>query len=177
MKKILLSLAALFIFNASANAATTIIENYDATKLKPGVHTFSVSMGYENTLEELKKDVMQEVKREFKPEFLNRIDDIIVFHKLNEKNIEKIIEIMLSMVEKRMKDKNIKIKFDKKIKELIAKKGTDINYGARPLKRAIQSFIEDKIAEEILNENIKEGDEAIITTNDNEVIIKVKISV
>ena len=131
----------------------------------------------EKEYEELKKSVMQEVKREFKPEFLNRVDDIIVFHKLNEENIGNIIDIMLSNVKKRMKEKNIKIKFDKKVKELIARKGTDINYGARPLRRAIQNLVEDKIAEEILNDNIKEGDEITISANEKEVIIKVKLAV
>ena len=131
----------------------------------------------EKEYEELKKSVMQEVKREFKPEFLNRVDDIIVFHKLNEENIGNIIDIMLSNVKKKMKEKNIKIKFDKKVKELIARKGTDINYGARPLRRAIQNLVEDKIAEEILNDNIKEGDEITISANEKEVIIKVKLAV
>ena len=120
----------------------------------------------------IKKDVMAELKKEFRPEFLNRIDDIIVFRKLNDDDINKIIDIMFKQVEKRLNEQNIKIKIDNSAKELIAKKGTDVVYGARPLRRAIQSILEDKIAEAMLDGKIKPGVETEIKAADEEIEIK-----
>lgn len=122
---------------------------------------------YENT----KKEVMNELKKEFRPELLNRIDEIIVFHKLADEDISKIIDIMLKQVQKRLKDQDIDIKIDKSTKELIAKKGTDIKYGARPLRRAIQSILEDKIAEAILDGKIKPGVTTAVKATDDEIKI------
>ena len=125
---------------------------------------------YENA----KKDVLAELKREFRPEFINRIDEIIVFHKLNSEEINEIIDIMLKQVQKRMEDQNIKIQIDKSVKELIAEKGVDTNYGARPLRRAIQNMLEDKIAESILDGVIKPGVLALATVKDGKVEISAK---
>ena len=119
----------------------------------------------------IKKDVMQEAKREFKPEFLNRIDEIIVFHKLSKEDITQIIDNMLKTVQNRMNKQNIKFDVDEKAKELIAKEGTDLNYGARPLKRAIQNLIEDRIAEGILNDEIKPRKKVVLTAKDEKIVI------
>ena len=121
--------------------------------------------------ETIKKDVMGELKKQFRPEFINRIDEIIVFHKLNEEDIKQIIDIMLNQVTKRMAEKSYKFEIDNSVKELIAKKGVDTNYGARPLKRAIQNILEDKIAEEILNGNIKPNKKAVIKAEDDKIVI------
>ncbi|MBR2704443.1 MAG: ATP-dependent Clp protease ATP-binding subunit [Clostridia bacterium] len=124
--------------------------------------------------EDTKKEVLAELKKQFKPEFLNRIDETIVFHKLNSDDISKIIDIMLKKVEKRMKDQNIEIEIDEKAKDLIAKSGVDDNYGARPLRRAIQNMIEDRIAEEILDGNIVAGKKATITAKDDKIVVQSK---
>ncbi len=121
--------------------------------------------------ETIKKDVMQEAKREFKPEFLNRIDEIIVFHKLSKEDITQIINNMLKTVQMRMSKQNIKFDVDEKAKELIAKEGTDLNYGARPLKRAIQNLVEDRIADGILNDEIKPKKKVTLTAKDEKIII------
>ena len=124
---------------------------------------------YENT----KKDVLAELKKEFRPEFINRIDEIIVFHKLQNEEIKQIINIMLSQVIKRLKEQNIEIEISEDVKDKILENGIDTNYGARPLKRAIQNMLEDKIAEGILDGKIKKGKKAIIELNDDkEIIIK-----
>ena len=104
---------------------------------------------YENT----KKDVMAELKKELKPEFINRIDEIIVFHKLNDDEIKQIVSLMLKQVENRLKEQNIEIKIDESVKDLIAKQGTNKSFGARPLRRTIQNLVEDNLAEAILDEN------------------------
>ena len=111
----------------------------------------------------MKDSVMEEVKRLFKPEFLNRIDDIIVFHTLNKEEIKKIVGILLKEFAKRCKTQlNIDVKIRENVKEFIGKEGFDPKYGARPLKRAIQSKIEDAMAEEILEGRIKAGDSVTI---------------
>ena len=121
--------------------------------------------------ETIKKDVMGELKKQFRPEFINRIDEIIVFHKLNDEDIKQIIDIMLNQVTKRMEAKGYKLEIDNSVKELIAKKGVDTNYGARPLKRAIQNILEDKIAEEILDGNIKPNKKVVIKAEDDKIVI------
>ena len=126
--------------------------------------------------EEIKKEVMAELKKQFRPEFINRIDEIIVFHKLTEEELTQIVDIMLKQIKKRLEEKEIKLEIDKSAKELIIKKGTDTNYGARPLRRAIQTMLEDKIAEEILDGNLKNGDTAKVTAKDDSIKIKVKVS-
>ena len=127
-----------------------------------------VKQEYEN----IKKEVLAELKKQFRPEFINRIDDIIVFHKLNNEDINKIMEIMLKQVQKRLELQNYKVEIDDSAKELIAKKGVDNNYGARPLRRSIQNMLEDKIAEAILDGIIKPGKKAIATAKGDEIIIK-----
>ena len=113
--------------------------------------------------QKMKDSVMEEVKRLFKPEFLNRIDDIIVFHMLNKDEIKKIVGLLLKEFVNRCKTQmNIEVKIRDSVKELIAKEGFDPKYGARPLKRAIQNKIEDAMAEEILEGKIKTGDQVLV---------------
>ena len=124
--------------------------------------------------EDIKKNVMAELKKELRPEFINRIDDIIVFHKLNDDEIRSIIDLLLKNVEQRLVEQGLNIKIDKSVKELIAKNGVDKEFGARPLRRAIQNIVEDKLAEEILDGNIKTGVEAKLVAKDDKVELKVK---
>ncbi len=106
----------------------------------------------------IKQLVLNELKKAFKPEFLNRIDDIIVFHKLTEENIEKIAEKLLNKLTERLSALGIEISFDNSAVKEISAKGFDALYGARPLRRAIQNSIEDLISEKILDNKIKTGD-------------------
>ena len=123
---------------------------------------------YENT----KKEVMLELKREFRPEFINRIDEIIVFHKLNDEEISQIIDIMLKEVKTRMKTQKYEIEFDPSVKELIAKKGIDKSFGARPLKRTIQNLVEDRLAEAILDGKAEKGKLATVSVEGENVVVK-----
>lgn len=107
--------------------------------------------------EEIKKEVMAELKKELRPEFINRIDEIIVFHKLNDNDISQIIDIMLKEVVNRLKEQKYEIEFEPDVKEMISKEGIDKNFGARPLRRTIQNLIEDKLAEEILDGKLEKG--------------------
>ena len=112
---------------------------------------------------EIKKSVMGELKKELKPEFINRIDEIVIFHKLNQGEIRSIIDLMLEKVKKRLNEQNYYLEFDESIKEVIQKNGMDSNYGARPIRRAVQTYIEDKIAEGILNGEINKNKKIIIS--------------
>ena len=122
--------------------------------------------------EETKKQVMEELKRELRPEFINRIDEIIVFHKLTDKEISQIIDIMLNEVVNRLENQKIKIELEPEVKELIASKGIDKNFGARPLRRTIQNMLEDKLAEEILDGNLKKNKLATIGVKDEKIVLK-----
>lgn len=122
--------------------------------------------------EKTKKEVLAELKKQFRPEFINRIDEIIVFHKLTSEEIKEIADIMLKQIQNRLKEKDITLEIDEKAKEFIAKKGTDSGYGARPLRRTIQTMVEDKIAEEIIEGNLKAGDKAIITEHEEKLVVE-----
>ena len=116
---------------------------------------------------------MQELKKQFRPEFINRIDEIIVFHKLSKDEMKQIVNIMLKQVTKRMEAQNIKIEIEDSVKDKIIEKGIDINYGARPLKRTIQNMIEDKIAEAILDGKVKPNKKAkIVVDEEGNIVIK-----
>ena len=125
--------------------------------------------------EEIKKEVINELKKELRPEFINRIDEIIVFHKLNNEELEKIAEIMLKEIENRLKEQKIYIEIDSSVSKLIVNKDTDKNFGARPLRRIIKDFVENKISEEIINGNINKNEKNIIFSEDDEIKIKMGI--
>ncbi len=125
--------------------------------------------------EAIKKEVLAELKKQFRPEFINRVDEVIVFHKLTKVDLEKIVDIMLKQVRERLQDQGISMEVDNSAKDLIIRKGTDSSFGARPLRRAIQSMLEDKLAEEILDGNIKPGDKARVTAKNDEIQIKAKV--
>ena len=115
--------------------------------------------------EKMKSNVMDELKRTFKPEFLNRIDDIIVFHALSEANVKDITGLMLKELKNRVQTQmDIELKFTDHAKKYIFEKGYDKKYGARPLKRAIQTYVEDELAETILRGDVKKGDTVTVST-------------
>ena len=122
--------------------------------------------------EQIKEAVMDEVKRLFKPEFLNRIDDTIVFHKLSKEDIKEICGKMLELVKGRMKDVGIDLSVDESAIEILSEQGFDPIYGARPLRRKIQSAVEDTVAERMLEGKMKEGDAVTLTAKDGKIEIE-----
>lgn len=125
--------------------------------------------------EDMKKNVMDEVKQNFKPEFLNRIDDIIVFRALTEDDVRNISNLLLKELKQRVASQmEIQLKFGDAVKKLIFEKGYDKKYGARPLKRAIQTNIEDELAEVVLKGEIKRGDTVQVTVRNDKVKFVVK---
>ncbi|HHY03641.1 MAG TPA: ATP-dependent Clp protease ATP-binding subunit, partial [Thermoanaerobacterales bacterium] len=124
--------------------------------------------------DDMKEKVIDELKRTFRPEFLNRIDEIIVFHALNEEHIRQIVSLMINEVNDRLKENEINIEVTDKAKDLLAKKGFDPMFGARPLRRAIQKMVEDRLSEELLKGNISKGDTVLIDEQDGELTFRRK---
>lgn len=122
----------------------------------------------DNAHKEMKDGVMEEVKKLFRPEFLNRLDDIIVFRSLTEENVKNITTLLLNELKKRAEaGLGIKLNFGAKVRDFVFKKGYDKKFGARPLRRAIQTYIEDTLSEEILAGNISRGDKVSVSVKDD----------
>ena len=125
--------------------------------------------------EKMKANVMEEVKLMFRPEFLNRIDDIIVFHTLSESEVKSIVSLMLKNLAKQVKEQmDIALSFTSSLKTYLAKESYDKKFGARPLRRMIQNKVEDMLAEEVLAEKVKAGDKVTVGYKSNKVAFKVK---
>ncbi|TYQ16634.1 UNVERIFIED_CONTAM: ATP-dependent Clp protease ATP-binding subunit ClpC [Acetivibrio alkalicellulosi] len=133
-----------------------------------GIDTEEKSKSYKD----MKNNVMGELKKTFRPEFLNRIDEIIVFHPLEEEHMIKIVSIMVDNLAKRLKDNAITIEISEEAKALLAQSGFDQLFGARPLRRAIQSMVEDKLAEEMLEGKVKTGDKVLIERKEDELVLR-----
>ncbi len=167
-------------FGRKINFTNTIVimtSNIGAKKVSEfgkgvGFNTsFSDSQSYE-----VKKSIVQKsLKQHFNPEFLNRIDDIISFNSLNKESIHKIIELELSKLVSRLKEKNFKISFDKTIVERISELNTQEDYGARPIKRIIQSLCEDFLSDEILKGTIKENKNYKIMFKEDKLTIRLVV--
>ena len=160
------------------NSIIIMTSNIGARQLKD----FGQGVGFGTASKKAQADSHQKsvienaLKKAFAPEFLNRIDDVIVFNSLEREDIHKIIDIELDKLFKRIKDIGYDLKLSEKAKDYIADKGFDKQYGARPLKRAIQKYIEDSLAEEIVNSNLNEGDSIFmdLDSKKEELTIKIK---
>ena len=130
------------------------------------------NLGSEYVLDVKKDLVTKELKSTFRPEFINRIDEIIVFNPLSKDAISKILDKIINDIEKRLSDINLKIKLTDKAKEELIEEGYDINYGARPLKRIVSRTLETMLAKMIISGQIKEKDEVIIDYEKNNFVIK-----
>ncbi|MBE0428312.1 MAG: ATP-dependent Clp protease ATP-binding subunit [Thermoleophilia bacterium] len=124
------------------------------------------------TYDEMKQNIMTELKRVFRPEFLNRVDEVIVFHKLDRENIKSIVDLMIARVSKQLAERDVAIELTPTAKELLADKGYDPTFGARPLRRAIQQYIEDLLADEVLAGTIPDGSTVLVDRKDDSTIMK-----
>lgn len=151
------------------NTVIIMTSNAGATLLKKSAPALGFAVGSGDEKQEAedaaKKRVLGEVRHIFKPEFLNRIDELIVFHPLGREELSKIIDILLRDVRTRLAEKEIRLEVSPAAKNVLVEKGTDFKYGARPLKRAIQKLIEDEIAEHLLARDFKRGDTIQVRKN------------
>ncbi|MGK0468730.1 ATP-dependent Clp protease ATP-binding subunit [Clostridium sp.] len=156
------------------NTLIIMTSNVGASKLKKQKSLgFSINGdGACSEYEKMKGNIIDELKDSFKPEFLNRIDDIIVFHSLEQEDLYKIVEIMLEVVKERLKLLQINISFNDESKKHLAKAGLNTNYGARPLRREITKTVENVLSEEILKGNINKGDNVSVSMKNGELLFK-----
>ncbi len=129
---------------------------------------FSTAARQENYNKNIQKVIQDALSKQFAPEFINRLDDIIIFNSLKREDIHNIIDIEIKHVYKRLEDMKIHLTLDNTAKDYIADKGWDASYGARPLKRAIQQYVEDVISEEIINGTVKENDAIVLKYDETE---------
>jgi len=145
------------------NTIIIMTSNIGAETLKKQGSIGFKSQEEEVTYQSMRSRLLEEVKKVFKPEFLNRVDDTIVFRPLTKEDLEKIIELEIKDVESRLKDQKIIIDLTKEAKDFLVERGFDKVFGARPLKRTIQRFLEDPLAEEIIKGSYKNGAKVRVT--------------
>lgn len=157
------------------NTVIIMTSNAGAFKLQPqktNIMGFAVNED-KQIKQNAKKIVMDEVKRQFKPEFLNRIDEIIIFEPLTDKELTQIVTLLLNDVQKRLAEMDIELIIKDEVKSYLLKHGTDTIYGARPLKRAVQRYLQDPLAEQLLQKNIKSMQKIIVDCVEDKLTFKV----
>lgn len=155
------------------NTIIIMTSNVGAHQIKKqksiGFNSNNVSKN-ETEYEKMKESILEELKQKFKPEFLNRIDDTIVFHKLSDQDLDKIVDLMLASIKERLEGRDIYLNFEEDSKKFLLSKGIDLDYGARPLRRLIIKEVEDRLSEEILQGNIRIGDKVKVSELENKLV-------
>ena len=128
---------------------------------------------YSESQENFREKVTEALRKTFKPEFLNRLDEAIIFNSLRRKDIERIVDLQIDLVKEKLKDKNIQINIDPSARKYIVENGFDSDYGARPIRRLIQKAILDKLADKIIGGEIKDGDKVKIGFKESDITVNV----
>ena len=124
----------------------------------------------EDSYEKMREKIMDEAKKTFRPEFLNRLDDLIVFRSFTKPDLIQILDLEVGKVMERLRHKNIRLELDDKAKDFLVEKGYDPQYGARPMRRAVERFLEDPLAEEILKGNLHAGEPIVVTSDKDKLV-------
>jgi len=148
------------------NTIILLTSNLGADKAKPGSTIGFTTSPDEIDYDKMREQIMDEAKRAFRPEFLNRLDDVIVFRSLTREDLLEIHDLELAKIVDRLKAKNINLKLDDKAREFLVEKGYDPQYGARPMRRAVERYLEDPLAEEILRDIVHDGDPVDVSADD-----------
>jgi ATP-dependent Clp protease ATP-binding subunit ClpC len=159
------------------NAIIVMTSNIGAETIRKGSNmgfatTNNETKIREDNYERMKEKLLGELKKSFRPEFLNRIDGVVVFHALSREHIRKIVDLMLTIVTKQLLEKGIKLEVTDKAKDFLGEKGYDEVFGARPLRRTIQDRVEDKLSEELLRGAYRTGDTVVVDIEGSEIVIK-----
>jgi ATP-dependent Clp protease ATP-binding subunit ClpC len=159
------------------NSIIIMTSNIGADLIRKGSAIGFISRTDENKVREVEYDKMKEkllgeVKKVFRPEFLNRIDGVVVFHALNKQHIRSIVDLLLKGVSQQLNEKNVKLEVTEAAKDLLGEKGYDEVFGARPLRRAIQDLVIDKLSEAILRSEFRAGDTALIDVEDGQIVLR-----
>jgi ATP-dependent Clp protease ATP-binding subunit ClpC len=126
----------------------------------------------EQAYDKMKDNLLNEMKKTFRPEFLNRVDGVVVFHSLSKEQIRKIVDLMLSSVTQQLKEKDIALEVTNAAKDFLGEKGYDEVYGARPLRRVIQDMVEDKLSEDLLRGKFQSGDSVIVDLEEDQIVVR-----
>lgn len=157
------------------NTVIIMTSNIGVSSIKKESTVGFVARGDEkDKYERMKNKIMEEIKRGFRPEFINRVDEIIVFHSLNDEHLKEIVTLMLNNMSNRLKEQGVEVEVSDAAKEFIVKKGYNLAYGARPLRRSIQQYIEDQLSEELLKGVFKKGEAVLVDAFEDEIKISVK---
>ncbi len=154
------------------NTVVIMTSNVGASLVKKQEEMGFKAVAEEQSYDSLKKRLIEESKKTFRPEFLNRVDDIIVFHKLSKEDLQRIIELEMKEVKDRLKDRKMELLLSADATQFIIEKGYDPIYGARPLRRAVQNMVENVLAEEILNGKFKEGDKILAEVHADRIVFE-----
>jgi ATP-dependent Clp protease ATP-binding subunit ClpC len=126
---------------------------------------------HQESYERMKEKLLGELKKTFRPEFLNRIDGVVVFHALTKEHIRKIVDLMLAAVTQQLAEKKVKLEVTEAAKDFLGEKGYDEVFGARPLRRVIRDKVEDKLSEALLSGKFQTGDTVIVDLEDGEILL------
>jgi ATP-dependent Clp protease ATP-binding subunit ClpC len=152
------------------NTVILMTSNVGAETIKKNSTMGFSPINDQNSYEKMREKIMDEAKRQFRPEFLNRLDDIIVFRSLTKPDLVQILDLEIKKVVERLKGKNLQLILDEKAKDFLVEKGYDPTYGARPMRRSVERFLEDPLAEEILKGSLHEGEPVKVTVEDNKIV-------
>ena len=156
------------------NTIILLTSNVGAERLKKGATMGFTAPDDEQDYERMKENLTEEAKKVFRPEFLNRFDDIVVFRSLGKEELTQILELELEKVEKRLAQRNLHFELDESARELLRNQGYDPSYGARPMRRAVEKHLEDPMAEEIIRGNLREGVTVSISAKDDKLVFTQK---
>jgi ATP-dependent Clp protease ATP-binding subunit ClpC len=156
------------------NTIILMTSNVGAETIKKNTTMGFGPISDEASYERMREKILEEAKRAFRPEFMNRLDDIIVFRSLTKPDLIQILDLEVGKVMERLKAKNLKLALDEKAKDHLVEKGYDPTYGARPMRRAVERFLEDPLAEEILKGNLVEGEPVQVTVADDKLVFSQK---
>jgi ATP-dependent Clp protease ATP-binding subunit ClpC len=152
------------------NTVILMTSNVGAETIKKNSTMGFSPINDQNSYEKMREKIMDEAKRQFRPEFLNRLDDIIVFRSLTKPDLVQILDLEIKKVVERLKGKNLQLILDEKAKDFLVEKGYDPTYGARPMRRSVERFLEDPLAEEILKGSLHEGEPVKVTVEENKIV-------
>lgn len=156
------------------NTALILTSNVGASTLRQNKSVGFAAQSTEQKFDDMRDKIMGELKDTFRPEFINRLDEIIVFHSLEKEHIKKIVRLMTEQLKKRVEEHGISIEITETALDKIADEGFDPEYGARPLRRALQRHVEDRLSDELLKGTLEEGNTAVVDVKDDEFIVETK---
>jgi len=154
------------------NTVIIMTSNLGTRDIQKGPGVGFATSSEEVTHERMKDKVMEELKRSFRPEFLNRIDEVIVFHSLSREDVKSIVDLMMKRVRDQLRAKDVEIELTDAAKNFLADKGYDPALGARPLRRTIQRMVEDPLSEKLLWKEFKPGQTVIVDARDGEIVFE-----